>query len=330
MGDPVEGVDFANPRPDPAALVAAGKAFVVRYLSPNTAANPAKTLTPGELAGYRAAGLAVCVVWETTASRALAGATAGLTDARLAATRAHLLGFPADQPIYFAVDTDVDGPAVAGYFRGVAGVLGVARVGVYGGIKPVSYLFDHGLCTYGWQTYAWSAGRWDPRAQARQYRNGVRVAGIVCDLDRAMAADYGQWNPAGTTQDRGVTDMTTVDLTPAAVAAVVTALLTAKVDAVAVDEQNIPGLTVRGALRQSAARTAYLANQLAPALLGDEDQAAAAVAALKAELDGLIAAVAGLPAAVVAQLPAGGGVSLAQVQTAVETALAKLTLTLGG
>lgn len=195
MAEVIEGVDYANARPNPAALVAAGKQFVVRYLSPSTPTNPGKALTVAELASYRAAGLAVCVVWETTATRATEGAPAGVTDARLAATAARTLGFPPGQPIYFAVDTDADGPSVGPYFRGVVSVLGLARVGAYGGIRPIGWLFDQGLITYGWQTYAWSAGRWDPRAQAQQYRNNVLVAGVLLDLDRAVTADYGQWGP---------------------------------------------------------------------------------------------------------------------------------------
>src|SRR5262245_255927 len=60
----IEGVDFANERPNPAALVRAGKEFVVRYVSPNTPNNPRKQLTSAEVHAYRAAELSICVVWE--------------------------------------------------------------------------------------------------------------------------------------------------------------------------------------------------------------------------------------------------------------------------
>ena len=48
----------------------------------------------------------------------------------------------------------------------------------------------------GWQTYAWSYGQWDARAQLRQVLNSVSVGGSVgcCDKDVAVAADYGQWH----------------------------------------------------------------------------------------------------------------------------------------
>lgn len=193
----VRGVDFANPRPDPGRLKAEGIDFVVRYLSPNTPANPRKHLTAGELAAYRAAELAVVVVWETTTDRATQGRAAAQRDASVADAYIRALGFPAGQPIYFAVDEDTTGAAVAAYFQGVASVIGIGRTGCYGGYKPISYLFDHRLVTYGWQTYAWSSGRWDSRAQARQTHNGQTVAGVVLDLDEAAADDYGQWAPEG-------------------------------------------------------------------------------------------------------------------------------------
>src|SRR5262245_15081840 len=198
----IEGVDFANERPNPAALVRAGKEFVVRYLSPATSNNPRKQLTAAEVHAYRAAELSICVVWETGTSRARAGRAAGQADATSAAAVVHSLGFPANQPIYFAIDEDTTGPLVDPYFRGVADRIGLSRTGAYGGIKPISYLFDHHLITYGWQTFAWSSGRWDPRAQAQQYRNDVTVAGVTVDLDRATTSHYGQWEAL---------DMATVD-----------------------------------------------------------------------------------------------------------------------
>ncbi|MFI2206441.1 hypothetical protein ACH47Z_37915 [Streptomyces sp. NPDC020192] len=50
---------------------------------------------------------------------------------------------------------------------------------------------------WGWQTYAWSGGNWDSRAQLRQVQNDITVAGHDADLDQAMAADFGQWGGKG-------------------------------------------------------------------------------------------------------------------------------------
>lgn len=85
---------------------------------------------------------------------------------------------------------------IADYYRGVASVIGLARTGAYGGYATIKYLFDAGVIRWGWQTYAWSAGQWDPRAQVRQIHNGVLVGGVDCDLDESMVADFGQWGAA--------------------------------------------------------------------------------------------------------------------------------------
>jgi hypothetical protein len=53
--------------------------------------------------------------------------------------------------------------------------------------------FDAKKITYGWQSYAWSGGKWDTRAQLQQYKNDMVMNGVGLDYDRAMVADYGQW-----------------------------------------------------------------------------------------------------------------------------------------
>lgn len=336
-----EGVDFANQRPSGVALRRAGKDFVVRYLSPNTRNNPRKLLTAAEVDEYHGADLSICLVWETGTDRArLGGHAGGVSDARAAAFAAALLGAPLDQAIYFAVDEDTTGPAVDPYFQGVADAIGLARTGAYGGRKPISWLFDHGRITYGWQTYAWSGGQWDPRAQARQYDNGASVpgAGSGYDLDRAVHPQYGQWAPPGSPGDVEIdmTDVNVVSFSAAAQAALVQALLTANVAAVPTDEQGGAGLTVRGSLRQTAGRTDTLANVDYPAT-------AAALANLDTEVDGitnaeqsaadalrtLLAKLDGIPAAVVAALPTGaegGWLTPAQVTDACVAALGHLGL----
>lgn len=185
------GCDFAASPPKPDALKRAGVRFVCRYLS--TPGNP-KNLTVGELVGCRAAGLDVVVVFETTAVRALGGQAYGVEDAKAAQEQLVGLGLT-DAPVYFAVDFDAKEsiqPTINRYFNGAASVLGVDRVGVYGGYWVVRRCLDARVCRYAWQTYAWSGGRWDPRAHIRQFRNGVRVAGIQVDLDESRATDFGQ------------------------------------------------------------------------------------------------------------------------------------------
>lgn len=189
------GVDYASPSPDAAALRRAGVRFVCRYLS--TPGNP-KNLTRAEAKKLRAAGIAIVLVFETTARRALGGRVAGIRDARSARAQAVGCAAPAHQPIYFAVDFDPS-PAelatVVAYIHGAASVLGRTATGVYGGDAAVKACLDAGACKYAWQTYAWSHGVWDPRAQLRQTLNGQTCAGIEVDHDLAVTADYGQWRP---------------------------------------------------------------------------------------------------------------------------------------
>ena len=189
----VFGVDYAWGRPGPGALKRVGTAFVCRYLSRDTTG---KNLSRGEAEELSAAGLWLVVVWESSATRALQGKAAGVTDAREAASQAKACGMPDDRPIYFAVDWDANSSQqdeINAYLDGAASVLGRDRVGLYAGYGPIKRAFDAGKITYGWQTYAWSGGRWDSRAQIQQYSNDHTINGVGLDYDRAVKSDYGQW-----------------------------------------------------------------------------------------------------------------------------------------
>jgi hypothetical protein len=184
------GVDYSDARPTPASLVADGYTFVVRYLSYDTSG---KNLSSSEADALIAAGLDVAVVWEEGADDALSGYDLGVSDAQAAASQALADGQPSTRPIYFAIDFDATASqqgTIDDYFDGVASVIGLDRTGAYGGYQAISGLFDDGKITWGWQTYAWSSGQWDSRAQLRQIQNGNET-----DVDQAMAADFGQWGP---------------------------------------------------------------------------------------------------------------------------------------
>lgn len=188
------GIDYAWSRPSVTAMTAAGVKFIARYLSNDSS----KNLTRAEATSVNAADIWCVVVWETTAARATAGRQAGRDDALTALRLARALGMPEDRPIYFAVDFDANSkhfPDIREYFIGVASAdgMGKERVGMYGGYAPINYAFDSGLITWGWQTYAWSGGKWDPRAHIQQYQNGMTLGGAGVDYDRAMYDDYGQW-----------------------------------------------------------------------------------------------------------------------------------------
>lgn len=194
---PIEGVDYAAGPADYKALKAAGKKFVCRYLAPLDHQNSWKVLRGGEARMLKGSGLHIVTVWESWPDRALDGRPAGITDAKAAMSQLADLGAPKDAPVYFAVDFDASEAqqaAINRYLNGAAHILGKDRVGVYGGFYVVKRALEAGVCKYGWQTYAWSGGQWHPGAHLQQYQNDVKLAGVDCDLDRAMDADFGQWH----------------------------------------------------------------------------------------------------------------------------------------
>jgi hypothetical protein len=180
-----------------------GYQFICRYVSGGNA----KDITSSEASSLQASGLDIVLVWETSG---LAGTdvadpmSQGVSDATGAQSEAASVGAPSTRPIYFAVDFDAsssDDTAVNAYFQGVASVLGLSRTGVYGGYYIVNELFNSGLVEWGWQTYAWSSGQWDARAQLRQTLNNVDNGAL--DQDEGMVADFGQWGPGSPTGGDG-------------------------------------------------------------------------------------------------------------------------------
>lgn len=180
------GIDFAwsCPPPGPAGFGGSNYTFGASYLSYDASKNWSRACVNE----WHSRGAATVAVWESGATEATNGYAAGRSDAGVAAAQAAYLGEPLDRPIFFAIDCDCSTGQVISYFQGVASRIGVARTGAYGGYWPITGLIDAGAIRYGWQTYAWSGGRWDSRAHLEQYLNSNAV-----DYDRAIAADYGQW-----------------------------------------------------------------------------------------------------------------------------------------
>jgi hypothetical protein len=190
------GLDYVS-GPPVAALKAAGVSFVCRYLSEVNPLTQVKLLTPGEAKTLSAAGISIVSNYEWYANRALEGFSSGAADARIALSQHTVCGGPSNRPVYFSVDVDCSGDQVATYFKGVASVLGLSRTGAYGSFRVLKYLFDAGLIQWGWQTYAWSYGAWEPRAHIQQYQNGMTVGGASVDYDRSIKSDFGQWRIGG-------------------------------------------------------------------------------------------------------------------------------------
>ena len=185
LSTPINGVDYYSEM-SIAGIQAHGAKFVCRYLSNF----PPKNLTPSEVRSLVANSIGVVSVWEDGASDALAGFDVGKSHAEQHVAMARNCGqHPNHGFYYFAVDFDTAGhpERTDAYFNGVASVIPKVRCGPYGGFEVVKHQLDRGFGA-AWQSYAWSAGRLDSRAQIYQHLLGTSV-----DYDKAMFENYGQW-----------------------------------------------------------------------------------------------------------------------------------------
>jgi hypothetical protein len=165
MAAPVRfGLDFSAEPPGSAAIKAVGRDFVVRY-----AARDWRGLKVYELADYRANGIDVAMVYESTEGRVREGYVAGAFDATYAHNFLAEMGLPVQMPVYFAVDYDM-GPADVPAF--------------YQYLQGVKWL---------WQTSAWEYGRGlHPGALLYQHTYNYYVNGTNCDKTDAYAENFGQ------------------------------------------------------------------------------------------------------------------------------------------
>jgi hypothetical protein len=181
----VEGLDFAWTKPSPAQVKAAGGHWIAGYFSTDAS----KNLNHFNIPGYLSAGIPVVTVWETTTGRATQGHQAGVDDAHAAEAERIAAGLPATHVHHFAVDEDTSWSSVVAYFDGAISVLGLDRVGCYGGYPVIVGAHGHGI-RYLWQTVAWSGGQWASFATIRQ--PGGMLLGGSADIDFSEAPDFGQ------------------------------------------------------------------------------------------------------------------------------------------
>lgn len=181
-----------------------GFEFVCRYLSHP---DESKNLTAAEVADCHANGVSIVTVFET-GGRMDGGYQQGIDDAHLAMECLDQLKAPAGTLVYFAADYDVSAdqlPTMGQYLLGTHQVFDPATVGIYGGLRAVSYALDNHLVAKAWQTLAWSPS-WDSRAVLRQYSNGHYIDGVQVDYDQATTANYGQWGSSITTEKDDIVD----------------------------------------------------------------------------------------------------------------------------
>ncbi len=187
------------------AIAAAGKSFVIRYLSPNTHNFPNKRLTPIEVTEAATAGLWLGSVWEAMGSAAEMNAATGDAHGKAAVATAQRVKQPKGSGLYFAVDYDAptsDHAGIAGYFTRVrpsvipAGFL----VGAYGSEDVIDMLLELGLIHFGWKagSSGWSGANRPTKAAIIQTSAGNNtVGGLSCDLDEidGSLSAAGLWQP---------------------------------------------------------------------------------------------------------------------------------------
>ena len=188
------GADYSFARPSIDMMKKRGVKFTPRYLW-RPLYDDGKTnkgLSKVEYDELTAAGIAVPFIYEEDGKELLGGKDAGIRVANEAERYRNTQGLPV-KPIYFNVDFNApasDFPAIFEALKGIAEVIGLERVGLYAGYPVIKAAFDAGVIKWGMQTYAWSDGQWDNRAQLRQWSNGQW--GNSVDFQWAMAAEYGQ------------------------------------------------------------------------------------------------------------------------------------------
>lgn len=217
-------IDFADRLVSPEEIKAAGYDGALVYVSELRpgATFDFKPVTREFADGLRAAGLHVVSCyqygkpgWVDSPSDFTRGYDGGVADARTALRLHDAAGGPTSVPIYFSVDEDIDAKTwkslAVQWFRGINSVLGVARTGIYGGARQLSWAIADDVIghsstpgyRWAWQTKAWSGGQREPAAVLFQREvvtasdPGAMIGDVHVDVDDVLAPDFGQWDPVG-------------------------------------------------------------------------------------------------------------------------------------
>lgn len=192
----IRGADYAWSKPSPAALAAAGCRFVARYLT-----GAGKALTPPEVAGIRAAGLDLVLIFEESGSMA-GGYDQGYHEAIKGRQAATTLNLPIRR-IYFSLEAGNAGDPFLAYLNGARMGLGDTtppalavgsypeHVGIYSVGSVVRAAMDAGYA--GWEA-CWGCpdSGFDPRSALRQVAGDQSFDHASVDWDVATVVDYGQ------------------------------------------------------------------------------------------------------------------------------------------
>jgi hypothetical protein len=167
----------------PAALAAAGVRTVMRYVS---TPGQSKNITPAEYRQLVEAGIAVGLVYETSAGWMLGGYSAGAAAARSARAQAVAVGYPSWYPIWYAADFQATAAQIATVLdtlHGAADAEGSkALVGAYGDFEVCTAAAAAGFAAP-WQTAAWSGADRCPAAALYQTGTQTVCGGVQVDIN---------------------------------------------------------------------------------------------------------------------------------------------------
>ena len=175
-----------------------GYDYALRYLVPQ---NYSKAMTKAEMQGILGSGMMLGFCWETTASRAKSGTTAGMADGESARKLALDMGIPSNAVIYFAVDYDApknDYNAISAYMVAAQMAVRPYRMGIYGKYDIVEHFHTLGVGDAFWQCVAWSGGKWSEHATIQQREWNVSTGVVTVDnnyctsvIDAGLIGDVG-------------------------------------------------------------------------------------------------------------------------------------------
>ncbi|WP_295650337.1 DUF1906 domain-containing protein [uncultured Dietzia sp.] len=202
-------LDYASGPPSAAAIRAAGHMGAVRYCSnrrPGAEWMSGKPLLRREVDDFRAHGLSMvsCYQYGRAETADWKGGAGGADTHAPVGIRIHReAGGPGGVPMYVAID---DNPTwwqfenqIAPYLERWRHHLGGAgmKLGVYANAPTIDWCRGRNLGEYFWQHDWGSNGRLNPHATIHQLpvKQQVTVGGVVSDLNRVYALDYGQWWP---------------------------------------------------------------------------------------------------------------------------------------
>jgi hypothetical protein len=194
-----QALDYSSGFPGAANIKRAGYVGAVRYVG---FPDRRKCTNRAEFSDFHSNGLGMATVFERDAADWRGGFGAGQVSARQARDHTNAIGFPADRPIYMAIDQDVvstgEFDTMIEYLRGAnASLGGSALTGVYGEADVIDRARDAGVAHWFWQTAAWSRSRVAKDLHIFQHVGAVNVGGVGCDINEVLQEDWGQHSYQG-------------------------------------------------------------------------------------------------------------------------------------